>query len=124
MIYKFSSISLTFGQDRTLIERRIYGTLDWLADCGGLLFALAVLGSIFVAPFASQEMKSVILSQLFKYVMHKEKEQVEDKNENEDEDADVSKEQHKIEESVFESEPGYDNEDYLGDAPSFKNSDS
>ena len=43
-------------------------------------------------------MLSVILSQLFKYVKHKEKEQVEDKNKNED--IGGSKEQHKVEESV------------------------
>ena len=61
-IYKFSSIALSFGQDRTLIERQTYGILDWLADCGGLLFALAVLAYIVVTPFANYKLKAELLS--------------------------------------------------------------
>ena len=110
-VYKFSSITLQFGQDRTLIERRTYGTLDWLSDCGGLLFALAVLAYIVVTPIANYKLKTLLLSQLYKYVIGFEEQ--EPKTDKASEDASISM----VENHLLSSQPVYDNEDFQGDQP-------
>lgn len=56
-----------------MIERKITSTLDWLADVGGLLFALIGLASLVVIPFSTLSLKTELLTQLFRFVTSRNK---------------------------------------------------
>ena len=47
-------------------NRSYYGILDWLRDCGGLTKAIVQIGSIIVAIFTSYNLKTVLLTTMFR----------------------------------------------------------
>ena len=46
-------------------SRQTYSLIDFLGDCGGLKDCLVGLGAIFIAPFASFNLRATLLSELF-----------------------------------------------------------
>lgn len=51
-----------------MTERETYSLLEWLGDIGGLFDALILIAGAIVAPVASFNMNSVLLSSIFRYV--------------------------------------------------------
>ena len=66
--YKYSSIILNFEQDVQVIERSTYSILELLGDCGGLFDALRLICGLLVGSIAAYNLKSALLSSIFRYV--------------------------------------------------------
>ena len=61
-LYKFTSIHFELNKSLKRTDRETYSLLDWLGDCGGLLDALYVIGSVLAAPFASFALNNKLIS--------------------------------------------------------------
>ena len=66
--YKFSSVSLYFSQDESLIERQTYSALEWLGDVGGLYDGLRLSILLIMTPLASFTLKVELVSSVFHYL--------------------------------------------------------
>ena len=55
--YKFCSVEVWFSQDKNVVERSTYSSLDWLGDIGGLSDALKLIARYFVLPFSGFALK-------------------------------------------------------------------
>ena len=51
--YKFTSLFLTLRKDVRVTERQTYSDLDWLADIGGLIDALYLIGTYSLSPIVN-----------------------------------------------------------------------
>ena len=69
--YKFSSISIFFSPDASIVERETYGLLEWLGDVGGFYGALRYLGGFLIAPFTYFHLKVKLLSSIFRSIVTK-----------------------------------------------------
>ena len=67
LMYKFTSISLFFSPDLTVIERQTYSLLDYLGDVGGLHDMLALISAFLVGPIAAFYLRVELLSSLFNF---------------------------------------------------------
>ena len=65
-LYKFNSFQIELDQKIAVTNRAYYGILDWLRDVGGLSKAILAIGSIVVTIFTSYNLKSELLTTLFR----------------------------------------------------------
>ena len=66
--YKYSSVYLELLQDKIVIERQTYSTLDWLGDVGGLYEMLILIGAFFMYPISQFSLSAAILVKNFRLI--------------------------------------------------------
>ena len=66
-MHKFTSISLHFSPDLTVIERQTYSLLDYLGDVDGLHDMLALISGFLVGPIGAIYLRIELLSSLLNF---------------------------------------------------------
>ena len=62
--YKFTSVHLTLSKSVHHTNRETYAFLDWLGDVGGVQSILFLIGEVFVNPFTTYALNSLLVSKL------------------------------------------------------------
>ena len=64
--YNYAGIAITVDREVIVINRQVYGLLDYLGDIGGLIEILSQIITLLFSPFWSYNFQRLILMKVFK----------------------------------------------------------